>query len=361
MSEPELEFIIETPSQVTCMDVEGTTIVVGCEDGTLRRYVLPDVKVTKAVMGLGGSVSWAKLSDVGTEKEHVWISSGMNLFKFTLSVSTSEVSTIHSILRPKDAIATINVPSETEDDEINELALGKEMLAFTMDSGQIGVLDLSTHAVTFMRQAHGNIALPISFIPGRLTEMCSGGYDNALLHFDARTGSMLSHLTLDPPTLENDDNQGISLSPPFALGIDISPGGIIACSTASGHVWLGFGGSKRAKAKQGKRKSRKWDGLKSTEGVWQKVANGPIVAISFPLQDDSSLYTLSMHGILSCWTMPKDYDEEISNQPRWTIGSKRLLKTVTLKSAQDRILTCGIATGQKGIVECWKFAILSTS
>jgi hypothetical protein len=79
MSEPELEFTIETPSPVTCMDVEGTTAVVGCEDGTLRRYALPEVKVTKAVMGLGSSVSWAKLSEVGTEKEHVWIASGMNV------------------------------------------------------------------------------------------------------------------------------------------------------------------------------------------------------------------------------------------------------------------------------------------
>jgi hypothetical protein len=52
---------------------------VGCEDGTLRRYALPEVKVTKAVMGLGSSVSWAKLNEVGTEKEHVWIASGMNV------------------------------------------------------------------------------------------------------------------------------------------------------------------------------------------------------------------------------------------------------------------------------------------
>jgi hypothetical protein len=82
-----------------------------------------------------------------------------------------------------------------------------------------------------------------------------------------------------PPTVENDDTQGISLSPPFALSITVSQDGVIACSTASGHVWLGFGASKRINAQQGKRKSRKWDGLKSTEGVWQKIANGPIVAM----------------------------------------------------------------------------------
>lgn len=120
--------------------------------------------------------------------------------------------------------------------------------------------------------------------------VCSGGYDNALLHFDARTKSLLSHLDLGfsflsfgshshpivaPPA--DGEESSISLSPPFILSLSISPSDTIAASTASGHIWIGRGGSKEKS--QGKRKSRKWNGLKSTEGQWIRVGNGPIVAV----------------------------------------------------------------------------------
>jgi hypothetical protein len=66
------------------------------------------------------------------------------------------------------------------------------------------------------------------------------------------------------------------------------------------------------------------------------------------------LYALSMHGAISCLSVPKHHADGIGGQTNWTIDSKRLLKAVTLKSLQHRILTCGIGAGPKGVVECWR-------
>lgn len=75
-----------------------------------------------------------------------------------------------AIIRPAQALAKVMVPPESEEDEINEFDIVKESLAFTTDSGRIGLLNLSTLEIMFMRQTHRNVALPISFIPGRPAE-----------------------------------------------------------------------------------------------------------------------------------------------------------------------------------------------
>jgi len=93
------------------------------------------------------------------------------------------------------------------------------------------------------------------------------------------SGQAISHLLCLAPDAQGDEAAAISLSPPFALGIAINSDDIIACGIATGHVWLGHGGSKKAASTQGKRKSRKWNGLKASDGKWLKAGNGPIVAV----------------------------------------------------------------------------------
>lgn len=70
----------------------------------------------------------------------------------------------------------------------------------------------------------------------------------------------------------------MSLSPPFILAISISPTGVIACATASGHVFLGYGGAKTNKSTK-RKKARKWNGLKSDESIWFKAAEGAVVSM----------------------------------------------------------------------------------
>ncbi|KAG9053379.1 hypothetical protein FS842_008269, partial [Serendipita sp. 407] len=187
---------IEVPSTISSMDAKNDIVVLGCEDGTVRRYRLPEKRVRKAIMGLGASVSWLRFSSLKGQENHVWFACGMSIFCFDLSDPNTLDSISSHIMRLSDAAARISVEPEGEDDEINEIAMKKDMMAFTTDSGRVGFIDLATQTVTFMRQVHRNIAMPISFVSSRLSEICSGGYDNTLLHFDAQTGSLLSHYDL---------------------------------------------------------------------------------------------------------------------------------------------------------------------
>jgi len=94
-----------------------------------------------------------------------------------------------------------------------------------------------------------------------------------------KCGTITNHAPTAPSSSQDDETAGISLSPPFALGIEINSDDIIACGIATGHVWVGYGGSKKASSAQGKRKSRKWNGLNAADGRWLKAGNGPIVAV----------------------------------------------------------------------------------
>lgn len=75
---------------------------------------------------------------------------------------------------------------------------------------------------------------------------------------------------------------GMNLSPPFVMSMSLSSSGILAAGTADGRLWLGFGGEKQPPRGGGRRKrTRKWEGLKEDEEVFDKVAEGPIVAMYF--------------------------------------------------------------------------------
>jgi hypothetical protein len=96
------------------------------------------------------------------------------------------------------------------------------MLAFSCDSGLVGVIDISTKQVTKMRTLHTNVGLKVGakfgspsrrlipihkicgtvrFVPNRPSEILSTGYDSALLHFDIAQGSVLSRFDIgEEPT-----------------------------------------------------------------------------------------------------------------------------------------------------------------
>ena len=85
---PDIPFeIISVPSQVSCIDARdtdsGLVILVGTEDGTIRRYTSPSYKVTKALRGLSKGVSWVQFSAVKNEEDCFWISSGMEVWNFS--------------------------------------------------------------------------------------------------------------------------------------------------------------------------------------------------------------------------------------------------------------------------------------
>ena len=81
-----------------------------------------------------------------------------------------------------------------------------------------------------------------------------------------------------PPIPTPELNETTSLSPPFALAISISSTGVIACATASGDVYIGYGGSKISNSSK-RKKARNWKGLKSDESIWFKAAEGAVVSV----------------------------------------------------------------------------------
>jgi hypothetical protein len=91
----------------------------------------------------------------------------------------------------------------------------KKTLAFTMDSGAVGVVDLATKGARRMKSQHNSVSLikslsmnvllreqvfkicaSVAFIPERPGELVSGGYDSTLLHFNFTQGTILSRREL---------------------------------------------------------------------------------------------------------------------------------------------------------------------
>ena len=80
-----------------------------------------------------------------------------------------------------------------------------------MDSGVVGVVDLTTKSVRRMKTQHNSVSsnklvfivsiehvfvlqvcATVRFIPDRPSELISGGYDSTLFHFDFWQGTILS-------------------------------------------------------------------------------------------------------------------------------------------------------------------------
>ncbi|KII88293.1 hypothetical protein PLICRDRAFT_618934 [Plicaturopsis crispa FD-325 SS-3] len=338
-------FDIQTPAPVSALSIGNkTSLLVGSEDGSLRLYDISSPKVSKAIRGLGSEVSSAIFSSKKDCPE-VWVACGRKILSFDLGNSQKLV------LSPTDATFTVEV-GEDEENIVNEIASSKTDIAYSTDSGTVGVIDTVTKNIVRMKTKHSNICGTVKWIPDRPREIVSGGYDSALLHFDFPQGTTLSRydITSPPPT------SGVSLSPPFILSTAVSSNGVIAVGTADGQLWLGGGGEKRpaSSSKNKKKRSRKWEGLQESDSIAVKIAEGPVVAIAFA--DPATLISCTLLGTVTQHQISRSTteDDRLELVTAWTQETKSMAKVNAMAVDDEHIVIGGFRADGKGAVELLK-------
>ncbi|VDB82906.1 unnamed protein product [Peniophora sp. CBMAI 1063] len=317
-------------------------LLVGSDDGSLRVYHPPDVRVVKAIRGLGDEVSSIALhrKPKGDEDEgRAWVACGTQAILFDYQAEKL-------VLTRSDALDTI-VLSEDEDDVLNEIAVNStgKTLAFSTDSGAVGVVDLASRRVRRMKTRHSNICGSVSFIPGRHNELVSGGYDSALLHFDFSLGNLSSRQDFSAAPQAS----GISLSPPFVLCLSVHTQGICAVGTADGHLWIGRGGEDRERGKSSSTKRKRWNGLAEDQAQMTRVADGPIVAVAFI--ECTQVLTCTLRGVLSCHNISaSDSSGSFTVAPIWTTQVMGMEKVNALSVNLPHISVGGFNSQGKGLV-----------
>ncbi|KDQ12250.1 hypothetical protein BOTBODRAFT_419173 [Botryobasidium botryosum FD-172 SS1] len=349
-TEPELPLLtLEASSPITSLaTAHPSYLAAGSEDGTVRIYAPPQPKVVKAIRRLGGEVSslvfCTKGKQDGRPPSTLWVVCENSALCFNLESDSL-------ILDKGGAMVNLRLlePS-TEDDVVNKLAINPAQthLAYSCDSGIVGIVELKSKSNTRMKAGHANVCDTLSFIPDRPRELVSGGYDKALLHFDYLQGVKLSQFDLtDVPASNDEDPQSnVSLSPPLCHALAVSPAGIIAAATASGHLWVGLGGKKG-----GKKKARKWEGLKPDEAKSFKIAEGPVVAVAFRAPE--AVLTVTLSGSLALHTL--NSSDDYSLQKVWSTATKKVVKANAVASGGDTgwVAVGGAGSANKGYVEVW--------
>lgn len=227
----------------------------------------------------------------------------------------------------------------------------KKCLAFATDAGTVGVVDLSSMSVARMKAMHTSICSSAKFVPGRPSELLSGGYDSSLLHFDFKQNTVLSRFDITSPP----PSSGISLSPPFVLSTALSAGGLICATTADGRLWIGSGGDKLAPSADKKKRVRRWQGLKESEGCFFQIADGPVVGSAF-LPDGTSLLTSTLLGRLARHDLAYNDDQQIHTKVSWSAEVKSLAKVNAIAVSDVWLTICGISKAGRGMVEVWQFS-----
>ncbi|PIL24234.1 hypothetical protein GSI_13987 [Ganoderma sinense ZZ0214-1] len=340
----ELQTTIAVPSSVSAVSIgsEGS-LIVGSADGSVRWYEPPSTKVVKAIKPIGEEIaSMAWLPPKKAESPTLWVASGRRVLCFALD-SHKMISTA------QDAVAVLDI-GEDDDDVLNELNLSEngKCLAFGSDSGAVGIVDLASTVTTRMKNRHTTICGSVKFIPDRPSEIVSGGYDSAVLHFDIGQGNILSRYDITTPTPS--EGATVSLSPPFVHSLSMSTTGLIVIGTADGRVWLGGGGEKRPDGK--KKRSRKWDGLREDDGIWLQVADGPVVSAAFT--HANRFLTCSLLGVLAEYSISRDSDGKLSATKNWNASTKALEKVNAMAVDHSRIMVGGFTKDGKGVVEVWQ-------
>ncbi|KAF5386665.1 hypothetical protein D9615_001565 [Tricholomella constricta] len=343
-----LQRTLQTPSHISCLAFgHAGHLFAGSDDGSLRVYDLSTFKVIKAARGLGAEVSsLVCVKRSGSELRDVWLASGRRVIKL-------QMDSPKMIQAVDDALLVVDLTEEgQEDDVLNELALNtnKTHLAFSMDSGVVGVVDLATKVVSRMKTKHESLCDSVKFIPDRPREIVSGGYDTALLHFDFHEGKILSTRKIPPYAVVG----GMALSPPFIMSTAISSTGIIAAGTADGRLLVGCGGHKSPQTKRSKKKrSRKWEGLDSEEEVIIKIAEGPVVALAF---EDTGMLTLStLLGVMMRYEVVIDDEEgSVSLVKVWQQETQSVKKVNALVVDDKRVIVGGLTAEGNGVFEIWK-------
>ncbi|KAH9966624.1 WD40-repeat-containing domain protein [Russula dissimulans] len=334
-----LQHTLLIPAHVSALTyTQNGMLILGSDDGSLRLYCPPDTKVVRAIRGLGSEVSSvASVTPTPGNFGHIWVACGRSLKLFNLDAQNLVQSNEH-------ALTVIQVGENEADICISE---NRKTLAFSMDSGAVGVVDLATNNVGIMKTRHNSICAVARFIPGRPSELVSGGYDSTLIHFDFRQGTILSRRecsTTSPP-----QSSDISLSPPFVLCLAISSTGAIAAGTADGCLWVGLGGDKRVSLK----KTRKWGGLREDTSLSRKIADGPIVALAF--LDPSVVVTSTLLGVISRHTLSIEGNSEDWRIESIAIGQTQSIAKVNgLVVHDDNIVVGGLRADGKGAAEVYQ-------
>ncbi|KAH7341129.1 WD40-repeat-containing domain protein [Rhizoctonia solani] len=295
----------EAPGGFTALAFTETGILLaGGEDGNLRVYDLsPTAQRTlcKAIKGLPDEVSGicgqpSKLPPVALGK--VWVASGKRI----------------SLNQEAQEVVTLVEDDGDEDNVLNQIAVSKDMIAFSCDSGVVGVYEIQTKKRRVMKAMHSSICGTVGFVPIRPREIVSGGYDSQLLHFDASTGSILSRL-------------------------DIYSNGAMAAGTADGRVIIGRGGEK---GRGDRPNRRKWNGLNGDMVSQYHIAAGPVIGVAWV--GPSELLSVTLRGRVKHFRLPESRPKirptigDVEVQTLWETQTKKVDKVdclATFETSQN--------------------------
>ncbi|KAJ7905683.1 WD40-repeat-containing domain protein [Mycena olivaceomarginata] len=338
-----LNHALHTPAPISTLTFGNSGhLFAGSDDGSLRVYDLSSFKVCKAIRGLPAEISSVCcFKRPGSHLRDIWLACGRQAYSFQMDLEKL-------VLTAPDATACIELCDE--EDVLNELALNpsKSHLAFSTDSGAVGVVDLSTKTITRMKTGHSSICGIVRFIPDRPREIVSGGYDSCLLHFDFLQGAVLSRRDIPPFAAAG----GMSLSPPFIMSAAMATNGVMAAGTADGRLWLGFGGEKGGPTKSAKKKrSRKWEGFNPEGEHLEKIAEGPIVAMAF--SDPSTLTVSTLLGSIKQYRIVFQEGQELQLVKIWEGQTSAIGKVNALIIDERRFIVAGLTDAAKGIIETW--------
>jgi len=212
----------------------------------------------------------------------------------------------------------------------------------------VGVVELSSQSISKMKEKHVNICACVKWVPDRPREIVSAGYDETFLHFDFPEGTILSQHKIS----SSSSTEGILLSPPFVMSTAFSSTGVLAAGTADGRLWIGLGGQKGSVKNKAKAKSRKWNGLKDDDQLCIKVADGPVVAMSFSSPDILTASTLL--GSIIQWKIKSELNgQDNIVEELWRKEALELEKVNALVTNDTKIVIGGFSKDGKGIVEIW--------
>lgn len=331
------------------------------DDGSLRVFDLSPLAqrtLCKAIRGLPDEVSSVCVSQASRTSStilgRVWVASGKQVFLFNLDSDKMVISVDDA----EDVVKLIEEGEGGEDNVLNEIAVSKDYIAYSCDSGSVGVVDIQTKNRRLAKAMHSNICGSLAIVPVRPREIVSGGYDSQLIHFDAPLGSVLSRLDISaqPPS----SGSPISLSPPFILSIAVNSNGALAAATADGRVIVGRGGEK---GRGEKTKKRKWNGLNSDMIDRYRVAEGPVVGVAWA--GPSEILTASLGGQIKLFRLPdpqksaRPASDNLELDPTWATSASKIEKISGLAAriTQEGVLQVaigGLTSTGRGCVEVWK-------
>ncbi|KAF8634084.1 hypothetical protein AX15_001086 [Amanita polypyramis BW_CC] len=336
---------LKIPSSVSSLAFgHAGHLFVGADDGVLRVYDLSTFKVVKAVKNLGSEIpSIVCVKRRGSDLRDAWIASGTKIMKFQLD----HPKMIQDV---QDALDIIEVCT-AQDELVNEIGLNgdKSRIAFSTDTGVVGVVDPSTKAVTRMKTEHKNVCGCVKFIPTRPKELISGGYDQKLFHFDYSNGNLLSEREIVTYTLAGE----ISLSPPFIMSMAVSQTGVVAAGIADGRLWINFAGETSNYEGVGSTKtSGRWNGLDGRTEHVVKIAEGPVVAMAFG--NTRTLTVSSLLGAVIQYRLTLENENQLTLEKLWQRDVSRSIKVNALLVDEKRIIAGGLQSDGSGIIEIWQ-------